>query len=133
MITAIISLIALLIASCTQQSITSTNTYEKAMPFSKAEIKKVEANQEATCAEYSTKSNIRLKRIAEINASQNEQGLTQKQKNEKRDYLMVHINDGLEEIERLKDKCDALNKRLDEMYEANHIAGDKYLEQRNRR
>ena len=133
MIKAIISLIALLTASCTQQSITSTNTYEKAMPFSKDEIKKVEANQEATCAEYSTKSNIRLKRIAEINASQNEQGLTQKQKNARYDYLMAHINDGLEEAEQLKNKCDALNKRLDEMYKANHIAGDKYLEQRKRK
>jgi predicted transcriptional regulator len=133
MIKAIISLIALLTVSCTQQSITSTNTYEKAMPFSKDEIKKVEANQEATCAEYSTKSNIRLKRIAEINASQNEQGLTQKQKNARYDYLMAHINDGLEEAEQLKNKCDALNKRLDEMYKANHIAGDKYLEQRKRK
>lgn len=133
MIRVIIYLIALLAASCTKQSITTTNTYEKAMPFSKAEIKKVEANQEATCAEYSTKSNIRIKRITEINASMNEQGLTQKQKNERYDYLMSHINDGLEEAEQLKDKCDALNKRLDEIYKANHIAGDKYLDQRKRK
>lgn len=131
-IRAIIFLAALLTASCAQQSITTTNTYEKAMPFSKDEIKKVEANQEATCAEYSAKSNIRLRRVAEINASLNEQGLTQKQKKERYDYLMSHINDGLAEAEQLKDKCDALNKRLDEMYQANHIAGDKYLEQRKR-
>lgn len=133
MIKAIISLVVLLTASCAQQSITTTNTYEKAMPFSKAEIKKVEANQEAACAAYSTKSNIRIKRITEINASLNEPGLTQKQKNERYDYLMSHINDGLEEAEQLKDKCDALNKRLDEMYKANHIAGDKFLDQRNRK
>lgn len=133
MIRVIIYLIALLAASCAKQSITTTNTYEKAMPFSKAEIKKVEANQEATCTEYSTKSNIRIKRITEINASMNEQGLTQKQKSERYDYLMSHINDGLEEAEQLKDKCDALNKRLDEMYKENHIAGDKYLDQRKRK
>jgi predicted transcriptional regulator len=133
MVRLIISLIALFTASCAQQSITTTNTYEKAMPFSKIEIKKVEAEQEATCAKYSTKSNIRIKRMKEINASMNEQGLTQKQKTERYDYLMAHLNDGLEDSEQLKDKCDALVKRLYEMYEANHIAGDKYLDQRKRK
>jgi type IV pilus biogenesis protein CpaD/CtpE len=59
-ISVIISLIALLTASCAQQSILTTNTYEKAMPFSKPEIKKVETNQEATCAIYAAKSNIRI-------------------------------------------------------------------------
>lgn len=132
MIRGIIVLVALLTASCAKQSITTTNTYEKAMPFSKVEIKKVEANQEATCAQYSAKANIRIKRMKEINASMNQQGLTQKQKNDRYDYLMSHLNDGLEDSEQLKDKCDALNKKLDEMYEANHIAGDKYLEQRKR-
>lgn len=100
------------------------------MPFSKTEIKKVEANQEAACAKYSAKSNIRINRMKAINASMNEQGLTQKQKNERYDYSMAHLNDGLEDSEQLKDKCDALNKKLDEMYEANHKAGDKYLDQR---
>jgi hypothetical protein len=132
-IRAIIFLIVLLTASCAQQSITTTNTYEKAMPFSKAEIKKVEANQEGTCAKYSAKSNIRINRMKAINASMNEQGLTQKQKNERYDYLMSHLNDGLEDSEQWKDKCDALNKKLDEMYKANQIAGDKYLEQRTRK
>ena len=132
MIRAIIYVVVLLTASCARQSITTTNTYEKAMPFSKAEIKKVEANQEAACAEYSTKSNIRIKWVEKIHASMNEPGLTQKQKNERYDYLMAHINDGLEEAERLKDKCDALNKMLDEMYKANHIAGDQYLDQQRR-
>lgn len=129
----IISMVALLTASCAQQSITTTNTYEKAMPFSKAEIKQVEANQEATCAKYSAKSNIRIKRMKEINASMNEQGLTQRQKSERYDYSMAHLNDGLEDSEQLKDKCDALNKKLDEMYKANHIAGDQYLDQRKRK
>jgi hypothetical protein len=134
MIRVLISLVALGITSCAhQQSITTTNTYEKAMPFSKAEIKKVEANQEAVCAKYSAKSNIRIKRMKAINASMDEQGLTQKQKNERYDYLMSHLNDGLEDSEQWKDKCDALNKKLDEMYKANQIAGDKYLEQRTRK
>jgi hypothetical protein len=61
-----------------------------------------------------------------INASMNEQGLTQKQKNAKYDYSMAHLNDGLEDSEQWKDKCDALNKQLDQLYEANHKAGDKY-------
>lgn len=129
----IVFLVALLTASCAQQSITTTNTYEKAMPFSKPEIKKIEAEQEAACAKYSAKSNIRIKRMKEINASMNEQVLTPKQKTEKYDYLMSHLNDGLEDSEKLKDKCDGLNKKLDEMYEANHIAGDKYLDQRKRK
>ncbi|WP_229007657.1 hypothetical protein [Methylophilus sp. Leaf408] len=134
MIRVLISLVALGITSCAhQQSITTTNTYEKAMPFSKAEIKKVEANQEGICAKYSAKSNIRIKRMKAINASMDEQGLTQKQKNERYDYLMSHLNDGLEDSEQWKDKCDALNKKLDEMYKANQIAGDKYLEQRTRK
>lgn len=59
-----------------------------------------------------------------------EQGLTQKQKNERYDYSMTHLNEGLEDSEELKDKCDALNKKLDEMYDANHKAGDKFLDQR---
>lgn len=100
------------------------------MPFSKAEIKKVEANQEGVCAKYSSKANIRIKRMKEINAAMNAPGLTQKQKNDRYDYSMAHLNDGLEDSEQLKDKCDALNKQLDEMYKANHIAGDKYLDQR---
>ncbi|MGQ2964917.1 hypothetical protein [Methylophilus sp.] len=130
LIRALIPLLALLAGSCAQQSITTTNTYEKAMPFSKAEIKKVEANQEGVCAKYSSKANIRIKRMKAINAAMNEPGLTQKQKSERYDYSMAHLNDGLEDSEQLKDKCDALNKKLDEMYQANHIAGDKYLDQR---
>jgi hypothetical protein len=130
LIRAIIPLLALFAASCAQQSITTTNTYEKAMPFSKAEIKKVEANQEAACAKYSYKSNIRIKRMKAINAAMNEPGLTQKQKTDRYDAAMAHLNDGLEDSEQLKDKCDALNKKLDDMYQANHIAGDQYLNQR---
>lgn len=130
MIRVIVFLAALLTASCAQQSITTTNTYEKALPFSRAEIKKTEAEQEMICAEYSAKSNARLKRIAEMDAASKDQRLSPLQKSEKRAYLMAHLNDGLEAAEQLKDKCDALNKRLDEMYEANHIAGDKFLEQR---
>lgn len=129
----IISLIVLLTASCAKQSITTTNTYEKALPFSKAEIKKVEANQEGVCAKYSAKANIRIKRMKAINAAMDEQGLTQKQKNDRYDYSMAHLNDGLEDSEQWKDKCDALNKQLDEMYKANQLAGDKYLEQRTRK
>lgn len=132
MINAIIGLMTLLIASCAQQqSITTTNTYEKAMPFSKPEIKKVEANQEAICTQYSVRLNIRRIRMKEINDTMDDQGLTPKQKKEKYDVLMAHLNDGLENTQQLKDKCDALNKKLDEMYEANHVAGDKYLDQRN--
>jgi hypothetical protein len=130
LIRALIPLLALFAASCAQQSITTTNTYEKAMPFSKAEIKKVEANQEAACAKYSNKANIRIQRMKAINAAMNEPGLPQKQKTERYDAAMAHLNDGLEDSEQLKDKCDALNKKLDEMYKANHIAGDKYLDQR---
>ena len=133
MIRVIIFLAALLTASCAQQSITTTNTYEKALPFSRAEIKKTEAEQEMNCAEYSAKSNARLKRIAEMDAASMDQRLSPHQKSEKHAYLMAHLNDGLEAAEQLKDKCDALNKRLDEMYEANHIAGDKFLEQRKRK
>ncbi|MGP1715831.1 MAG: hypothetical protein ACTS9Y_01505 [Methylophilus sp.] len=133
MIRAIIPLVVLVTASCAQQSITTTNTYEKAMPFSKAEIKKIEAEQEATCAKYSRKANIRIKRMKEINASMNQQGLSQKQKNQQYDEAMAHLNDGLEDSEQLKDRCDALNKRLDEMYAANHLAGDQYLDQRKRK
>lgn len=129
----IISLVVLLTASCAKQSITTTNTYEKALPFSKAEIKKVEANQAGVCAKYSAKANIRIKRMKAINAAMDEQGLTQKQKNDRYDYSMAHLNDGLEDSEQWKDKCDALNKQLDEMYKANQIAGDKYLEQRTRK
>lgn len=130
MIRILISLVVLLTASCTKQSITTTNTYEKALPFSKAEIKKVEANQEGVCAKYSAKANIRIQRMKAINAATNEQGLSQKQKNDRYDYSMAHLNDGLEDSEQWKDKCDALNKQLDEMYQANHVAGDKYLDQR---
>ncbi len=133
MIRILISLVILLTASCAKQSITTTNTYEKALPFSKAEIKKVEANQEGVCAKYSAKANIRIKRMKAINAAMDEQGLTQKQKNDRYDYSMSHLNDGLEDSEQWKDKCDALNKQLDEMYKANQIAGDKYLEQRTRK
>jgi hypothetical protein len=129
----IIFLAALLTVSCAKQSITTTNTYEKALPFSKVEIKKTEAEQEIICAEYSAKSNARLKRIAEMDAASKDRRLTLQQKTEKYNYLMAHLNDGLEEAEQLKDKCDALNKKLDEMYEANHIAGDKFLEQRKRK
>ena len=133
MIKVIIFLAALLTVSCAKQSITTTNTYEKALPFSKAEIKKIEANQEVICSEYSAKSNARLKRIAEMDAASKDGRLTQNQRSEKYDYLMAHLNDGLEEAEQFKNKCDALNKRLDEMYKANHIAGDKYLEQQKRK
>jgi hypothetical protein len=129
----IFSLVVLLTASCAKQSITTTNTYEKALPFSKAEIKKVEANQEGVCAKYSAKANIRIKRMKAINAAKDEQGLTQKQKKDRYDYSMAHLNDGLEDSEQWKDKCDALNKQLDEMYKANQIAGDRYLEQRTRK
>lgn len=128
-----ISVMALLTAACAQKSITTTNTYEKAMPFPKAEIKKIEAQQEATCAKYAAKSNVRIKRMKAINASMNEYGLTQKQKKERYHDAMTHLNDGLEDSEELKDKCDALNKKLDEMYKANHIAGDHYLNQRKRK
>ncbi len=133
MIRVIFSLVVLLTASCAKQSITTTNTYEKALPFSKAEIKKVEANQEGVCAKYSAKANIRIKRMKAINAAKDEQGLTQKQKKDRYDYSMAHLNDGLEDSEQWKDKCDALNKQLDEMYKANQIAGDRYLEQRTRK
>jgi hypothetical protein len=134
LIRVIISLVALLTASCApQQPIITTNTYEKALPFSKPEIKKVEANQEGVCAKYSAKANIRIKRMKAINAAMDEQGLTQKQKNDRYKYSMAHLNDGLEDSEQWKDKCDALNKKLDEMYKANQIAGDKYLEQRTRK
>ncbi len=133
MIRVIIFLAALLTVSCAKQSITTTNTYEKALPFSKAEIKKTEAEQEIICAEYSAKSNARLNRIAEMDAASKDKRLTPHQKSEKHDYLMAHLNDGLEEAEKLKDKCDALNKRLDEMYEENHTARDKFLEQRKRK
>jgi hypothetical protein len=130
----IIFLVALLAASCAKQTtITTTNTYEKAMPFSKPEIKKVEANQEATCTQYSVRLNIRRIRRKEINDIMDDQSLTQQQKKEKHDALMAHLNDGLENTQQFKDKCDALNKKLDEMYEANHAAGDKYLDQRNRK
>ncbi|PPD10591.1 MAG: hypothetical protein CTY26_13005 [Methylophilus sp.] len=68
-----------------------------------------------------------------MDAASKDKRLTPHQKSEKHGYLMAHLNDGLEEAEKLKDKCDALNKRLDEMYEENHTAGDKFLEQRKRK
>lgn len=130
---AVFFLVVLLTTSCAKQTITTTHTYDKALPFSKTEIKKVEANQEATCAQYAAKSNIRIKRMEAINAAMDAKGMTQKQKKAQYDHAMSHLNDGLEDTEQLKDKCDALNKQLDDMYQANHKAGDQYLDQLKRK
>lgn len=131
-----ICLLALLCSSCAERpmkKITSPETYDKAMPFSQAEIKRAERDQESTCAEYSSQSKIRLKRMLSINAILADETLTKTQKIQKNHALMSHINDDFEGLEELKTQCELRIQKLEQMYKKNQLAGDQYLEQRKRK
>lgn len=131
-----IYLLVLLCPSCTEhpmKKITSPETYDKAMPFSQAEIKKAERDQESICAEYSSKSKIRSKRMLAIDASLEDEALTKTQKLQKNHALVNHINDDFEGLKELKTQCEVRIEKLEEMYKKNQLAGDQYLEQRKRK
>lgn len=136
MLRVIIYLLAILGASCAEppiKKITSPNTYDKAMPFSQAEIKRAELEQENACAHYATQSKIRSKRMLAINAVLEDETLTKTQKLQKHHSLMRHINDDQENLEELRIQCDSRMQKLEGMYKANHLAGDLYLEERKNR